>query len=280
MGGSESVVVRWQVDKKKSKHNETLVPLHLLPEDSSARADRPTRGRPRNFPETQNLVPEATNCVEETLSGANKTDAAAQGTVPLAVACGESITSDGANLTVVGDALSVAVEGAAAQADVERPKLRPSLPQACKKSRTSQFQLTGELKGNPKPPTDEATPVVPASRAHVVVGVEVRLSVRASLPRACKKTSDVKPENTPSNLPAEKMKREKKPSDYQSAVARYLAESKECAMAYSDSSFRVVRACHLNLNLEIMEALYIKALAPNLCVQKSSIAHLQLFRHR
>ena len=44
--------------------------------------------------------------------------------------------------------------------------------------------------------------------------------------------------------------------------------------------FRVVRACHLSLNLEIMEALYIKALAPNLCVQKSTIAHLQLFRHR
>ena len=112
--------------------------------------------------ETQNLVPEATNSVEETLSGANETDAAAQGTVPLAVACGESITtSDGANLTVVGDALSVAIEGTAAQADMERPKLRLSLPRACKKSRTSQFQLTGELKGNPKPPTDEATPVVP-----------------------------------------------------------------------------------------------------------------------
>ena len=35
---------------------------------------------------------------------------------------------------------------------------------------------------------------------------------------------------------------EKNPSDYQSAVARHLAESKECAMAFSDSSFRVVRA--------------------------------------
>ena len=39
-------------------------------------------------------------------------------------------------------------------------------------------------------------------------------------------------------------------------------------MAYSDTLFRVVRACPLSLNLEIMEAL-----APNLCVQKSSIAH-------
>ena len=93
----------------------------------------------------------------------------------------------------------------------------------------------------------------------------------------------MKPEDTSSNLPAEKMKPEKKPSDYQSAVGRHLAEGKECAMAYSDSSIHVVRACPLCSNLawkEIMEALYIKALAPNLCVQKSSIAHLQLFCHR
>ena len=51
-------------------------------------------------------------------------------------------------------------------------------------------------------------------------------------------------------------------------------------MAFSDSSFRVVRACPSSSNLEIMEALYIKALAPNFSVQKSSITHLQLFRHR
>ena len=145
-----------------------------------------------------------------------------------------------------------------------------------------------KLKGKPKLPSEcklvaataEATPVVPASGAQVADGVEERQPIRASLPRACKKTSDVKPEDTPSNLPAEKMKPRKKPSEYQSAVARHLAESKECAMAYSDSSFRVVRACPLSSNLEIMEALYIKALAPNLCVQKSSITHLQLFRHR
>ena len=68
--------------------------------------------------------------------------------------------------------------------------------------------------------------------------------------------------------------------DYQWAVARHFAENKGCALAYSDSSFRVVRVCPLSANLEIIEALYIKALAPNLCVQKSSIAHLQLFRHR
>ena len=247
------------------------------------------RGRPRKIPETQDLVPQATNTVEERLSEESETDAAAQGMVPLAVACGERLTtSDGPNPTVVGDALSVAVERTATQADVGRLKLRPSLPRACKNNRTSQFQLTCKLKGKPKPPseckhvsaTEGATPVVPATGAQVAYGVEERQPIRASLPRACKKTSDVKPDDTPSNLTAEKMKPEKKPSDYQYAVAWHLAESKECAMAFSDSSFRVVRSCHSSSNLKIMEALYIKALAQNLCVQKSSIAHLQLFRHR
>ena len=163
--------------------------------------------------------------------------------VPLTVACGRSLTtSDGANPMVVGDVLSVAVEGTAAQADVERSKLRPLLPRACKKSRTSQVQLTGKLK-------------VPAGGAQVADVVKERQSIRAPLPGACKKTSDVKPKDTPSNLPPEKMKPEKKPSDYQSAVARHLAESKDCAMAYSDTSFRVVRACPLSLNQEIMETL-------------------------
>ena len=49
-----------------------------------------------------------------------------------------------------------------------------------------------------------------------------------------------KPEDTPSNLPAEKMKPGKKPSDYQSAVARHLAERKDCVVAYSDILVRVV----------------------------------------
>ena len=116
-----------------------------------------------------------------------------------------------------------------------------------------------------------------SARCHCGLVVE-RLLLRFHL--FAGKLEGMRPEDTPSNLPAEKMKPEKKPSDYQSAVARHLAESKECAMAYSDSSFRVVRACPLSSNLEIMEALYIKGLTPNLCVQKSSIAHLQLFRHR
>ena len=80
---------------------------------------------------------------------------------------------------------------------------------------------------------------------------------------------------TPSEKLSEKKpsqeKPDKKPSDYHSAVASHLAENKGCALAYSDNSFRVVRVCPLTANLEIMEVLYIQALAPNLCVQKSSM---------
>ena len=65
------------------------VPLHLLPEDSGARADRPTRGRPRKRLELEDLVPEVAIIAEETLSEANETDSAAQGTVPLTAVASE-----------------------------------------------------------------------------------------------------------------------------------------------------------------------------------------------
>ena len=111
-------------------------------------------------------------------------------------------TADGANPTVVEDALSGLVEGTAARADVEQS----SLPCAFKKSRTLQVQLTGKPKGKPKPPserkrvpaTNEATPVVPACGTRVVEGQ----STKASLPRACKMTESTctKPEDTPSEM--------------------------------------------------------------------------------
>ena len=190
-------------------------------------------------------------------------------------------TVGGAIPTAVDDALSGLGDGTVGQTDVEQSTLRPSLPLACKKSRTPQVPLTGKRKGKPKPPierkgvpaTKEATPVVPASGTRVVEGQ----STRTSLPRACKMTANTKPEDTSLGMLSEnkpsREKSEKKPSDYQSAVARHLAENKGCALAYSDNSCRVVRVCPLTANLEIMEALYIQALAPNLCVQKSSIAH-------
>ena len=92
--------------------------------------------------------------------------------------------------------------------------------------------------------------MVRVSGAQVVDGVEEGQLIRASLPRACKKTLNLEPEDTSSEMPLEKKlsneKPEKKPSDYQSAVARHLAESKGCAMAYSDNSFHAVRVCPLS----------------------------------
>ena len=46
--------------------------------------------------------------------------------------------------------------------------------------------------------------MVPASRARVVDRVEEGQSIRASLPRACKKTSNLEPEDSPSEMPSEK----------------------------------------------------------------------------
>ena len=132
------------------------MPLHLLPEDPGARADRPTRGRPRKSPETEDLVPEVAIIAEETLSEANETDSAAQGPVPLtAVASGMSLAAaDGANQLVVDDVLSWLAGGTAGRADVEQSTLRPSLPRACKKNRNPQVQLTSKPKGKPKPPSE------------------------------------------------------------------------------------------------------------------------------
>ena len=112
----------------------------------SARAVRLTIGRPRKIPETEDTVQEATNTAKETPSEATGADSAAQGTVPLAMASGMSLTAaHWVNPTFVEDTLSVAVEAITPQADVERFKLRPSLQRNCKKNRTSQVQLTCKL---------------------------------------------------------------------------------------------------------------------------------------
>ena len=90
---------------------------------------------------------------------------------------------------------------------------------------------------------------------------------RPSLPRAAKTHSQV-----------QEKKPEKKAEDYQSSVARHLVQNDVCARAYNDLSFRVVRVCLSKSRLDVMEALYIRSLKPDLCAQKTSITTLQLFR--
>ena len=106
------------------------------------------------------------------------------------------------------------------------------------------------------------TPVEPLNGARVGDGVEEGKPTRALLPRVCKKTSKVEREGTLSEKPSEK-----KPSDYQFAVARHLAESKGCDMAYSDNSFRVFRDCSLSSNPEVMEDLCISFSTEFMCAE-------------
>ena len=88
---------------------------------------------------------------------------------------------------------------------------------------------------------------------------------RTSYPRSCKKT-----------LPKSVKKRSS--NEYQSAIARHLVESRDCALAYDDNSFRVLYSCSSECYLEVLEALFIWSLSPDLCVQKSTVSSLQLFR--
>ena len=74
-------------------------------------------------------------------------------------------------------------------------------------------------------------------------------------------------------------KNKKSPDDYQLAVARHLLENEDCLRVYTDNSFCIVCVCSSKyLSLDVMEALFIRSLSPNLCVQKSSVTSLQLFR--
>ena len=146
---------------------------------------------------------------------------------------------------------------------------RASLPRACKKTPSSQPQSRGKSK--------------PSSRQRKTVAAEGKISVEAnadvtsvdkpkerpSLPRAAKTQSQV-----------QEKKPEKKAEDYQSSVARHLVQNDVCARAYNDLSFRVVRVCLSKSHLDVMEALYIRSLKPDLCahVQRTSITTLQLFR--
>ena len=65
-------------------------------------------------------------------------------------------------------------------------------------------------------------------------------------------------------------------SDYQSAVARHLAQNGQRAMAYDDSLFLVLCVCK-GYCLDVTEALFIRSRSPNLCTQKTTVTSLKLF---
>ena len=60
-------------------------------------------------------------------------------------------------------------------------------------------------------------------------------------------------------------KSRKKPADYQSLVARHLVENDAGARAYNGCSFSVLLVSLSKSRLDVIEALYIRSLKPDLC---------------
>ena len=65
--------------------------------------------------------------------------------------------------------------------------------------------------------------------------------------------------------------------DYQSAIARHLAENNDCARRYDDDCFRVLCNARSKSHLEVLECLFIMCRQPSLCMQKQNVTSLKLF---
>ena len=65
-------------------------------------------------------------------------------------------------------------------------------------------------------------------------------------------------------------------SDRTSSTKRHLSGSASCRK-YSDDIFSILTRGRSKLHLAVLEALYIRKLDPELCVQKENVLSLQLF---
>ena len=66
-------------------------------------------------------------------------------------------------------------------------------------------------------------------------------------------------------------------NDRTSSIKRHLSGSANCRELYSDDVFSVLTRGRSKLHLAVLEALYIRKLDPELCVQKENVLSLQLF---
>ena len=65
-------------------------------------------------------------------------------------------------------------------------------------------------------------------------------------------------------------------SDRTSSIKRHLSGSASCRKLYSDDIFSILTRGRSKLHLAVLEALYIRKLDPELCVQKENVLSLQL----
>ena len=247
-----------------------------------ARALRPKHGRPPANPTTGETPTSAdTAC---TVVGAAESNVSATQT-DCAEEDHDSVGTGSATTHAMASDDHVGTD-----ADNQSKRTRPYLPRRCKGTE----MMTSSV--NPKSSSRSLEPMTSpedlSSQTGKSTDASDGLTLRVSLPRACKKliVAD-KSTATPSAIKSQEEgveedeeepgeeKNKKSPDDYQSAVARHLLENEACLRAYTDNSFCIVCVCSSKyLSLDVMEALFIRSLSPNLCVQKSSVTSLQLFR--
>ena len=66
-------------------------------------------------------------------------------------------------------------------------------------------------------------------------------------------------------------------NDRTSSINRHLSGSANCRELYSDDIFSILTRGRSKLHLAVLEALYIRKLNPELCVQKENVLSFQLF---
>ena len=101
---------------------------------------------------------------------------------------------------------------------------------------------------------------------------------RVCPPRKCKK--DVNAADRKASGESHELRRGEKNNtsdNYQSAIAKHLADNDGCRSKYEDSCFHILSCSQSKRGLEVLEALYIKSKQPDLCIQKTSVTTLNLF---
>ena len=76
---------------------------------------------------------------------------------------------------------------------------------------------------------------------------------------------------------SEVTKKTRNSNSQQSAIKSHLSVSDSCRELYRDDVFSVLARGRSVLHLSVLEALYIRKLSPELCVQKENVLSLQLF---
>ena len=67
------------------------------------------------------------------------------------------------------------------------------------------------------------------------------------------------------------------PSYVESAIGMHLLENPSCAEVYEDSDFKILSQSRSSYQLNILEAMYINSMKPELCRQKKFVYYCRLF---